>query len=522
VVLAFVRGAGDTWWVQGKGDPNVELLDAAALCGHLVPAGSVPAFLAEHRRELFPDELFEDLFPSGRGRPSVPADVIATVMVLQALEGLSDRDAVQAIRRDIAWKVAAGLSLADEGFHPTVLTLWRNKLRASERPERIFDAVRAVITATGVVKGKTRRVLDSTVLDDAVTTQDAVMQLVSAIRRVRRLIPEAKALVLAAHDYDNDPGKPACAWDDPDGLDVLISALVNDALAVLDAVAGLDLDPAQSDAVGLLALVAGQDVEPGEGDGSWRIRRGTRPGRVVSTVDPESRHLHKSRSVYRDGYKAHVAVEPDTGLVTDCALTPGDVTDGAAGVALLEGEEPGLEVYGDSAYGSGETRAEIRRRGHDPIIKPMPLHRPIPDGFTRDDFVVDHHARTVTCPAGHTATINPSGSVRFDKLCDGCPLRSRCTTAQDGRKLTISAHDDELVFARHAWRDPVVLDHYRQHRPMVERTIAWLVTRGHRKVRYRGVERNQQWLATRLAALNLRRLINLGLTRDDIGWTIPA
>lgn len=113
MVLALVCGAGDTWWVQGKGDPNVELLDAAALCGHLVPAGSVPAFLAEHRRALFPDEMFEDLFPSGRGRPSVPADVIATVMVLQALEGLSDRDAVQAIRRDIAWKVAAGLSLVE-------------------------------------------------------------------------------------------------------------------------------------------------------------------------------------------------------------------------------------------------------------------------------------------------------------------------------------------------------------------------------------------------------------------------
>jgi hypothetical protein len=225
-------------------------------------------------------------------------------------------------------------------------------------------------------------------------------------------------------------------------------------------------------------------------------------------------------SSYRDGFKAHVAVEPDTGLVTDCALTPGDVTDGAAGIALLEDEEPGLEVYGDSAYGSGETRVEIRRRGHDPVIKPMPLHRPIPGGFTRDDFVVDHHARTVACPAGHTVTINPSGSVRFDRLCDGCALRPLCTTAKDGRKLTISAHDDELVFARQAWRDPMFQDHYRQHRPMVERTIAWLVARGHRKVRYRGVERNQQWLATRLAALNLRRMINLGLTRNDHGWAM--
>jgi IS5 family transposase len=506
--------------MQGSSDPNREFLDAAAVCGHLVAAGSVPAFLAEHRQALFPDELFEDLFPSGRGRPSVPADVVATVMVLQALEGLSDRDAVQSLRRDIAWKAAAGLSLADEGFHPTVLTLWRNKLRSSDRPERIFDAVRAVIDATGVIAAKTRRVLDSTVLDDAVTTQDAVMQLVSAIRRVRRLVPAAKALSLAAHDYDNDPGKPACAWDDADGLDQLITALVNDALQVLDAVAGLELDRAQSEAVGLLALVAGQDVEPGQGEGTWRIIRATKPGRIVSTVDAESRHIHKSVSVYRDGYKAHLAIEPDSGLVTDCALTPGDVSDGQAAVALLDGEQPGLEVYADSAYGSGDTRAALRQAGHDAVIKPLPQRSTLPDGFSRDDFVVDYHARTVSCPAGHTVVLTATGSATFGARCRACPLRARCTTAVRGKHMNFSDHDDELVFARQAWRDPVVIDHYRRHRPMVERTIAWLVARGHRKVRYRGVERNQIWLATRLGALNLRRLVNLGLHRADDGWAI--
>lgn len=517
-MLAFCSAGWDTSRVQGKSDPNAELLDAAALCGHLVPEGSVAWFLAEHRWELFPDELFEDLFPSGRGRPSVPADVIATVMVLQALEGLSDRDAVQALRRDIAWKVAAGLSITDEGFHPTVLTLWRNKLRASDQPERIFDAVRAVVDATGTIADRNRRVLDSTVLDDAVTTQDAVMQLVSAIRRVRRLVAEAKALMPAAHDYDHDPGKPACAWDDREGIDQLLTALVSDALATLEAVADAELDSAQADAVGLLALVAGQDVEPGDDEGTWRIIPRTMPGRMVSTVDPESRHVHKSRSVYRDGYKAHIAVEPDTGLVTDCALTPGDVADGAAGIALLDGETERLEIYADSAYGSGDTRAAIRARGHDMVIKPIPLRGGIRDGFNRDDFIVDHRARTVTCPAGHTVNITDRGNATFDRHCRGCPLRSRCTTARDGKSLTIRDHDDELVFARQAWADPIVLDHYRQHRPMVERTIAWLVFRGHRKVRYRGVERNQQWLATRLAALNLRRLINLGLRHTRTGW----
>lgn len=519
-MLAIWLGAGDTCRMQGKSDPNAELLDAAALCGHLVPAGSVPAFLAEHRRLLFPDELFADLFPSGRGRPSVPADVIATTMVLQSLEGLSDRDAVRRLQTDITWKVAAGLSLADDGFHSTVLTLWRNKLRASDRPERIFDAVRAAVDATGVIKGRSRRVLDSTVLDDAVTTQDAVMQLVSAIRRVRRRVPQARALELTTHDYDNDPGKPACAWDDPDGLDALITALVNDALATLAALDGVDLDRAQAEAVGLLALVAGQDVEPGDGEGTWRIIPRTTPGRMVSVVDPESRHIHKTVHSYRDGYKAHVAVEPDTGLVTDCTITPGDVTDGVAASALLEGEAPGLEVYADSAYGSGPTRAAIRGAGHDTVIKPIPLRGGIPGGFDRDDFVVDHRGRTVTCPAGHTVGITPSGAAFFRSRCTDCPLRDRCTTAARGKSLHITDHDDELVFARRAWRDPIVLDHYRRHRPMVERTIAWLVARGHRKVRYRGVERNRQWLATRLAALNLRRMVNLGLAHDGAGWVL--
>ena len=116
--------------MQGSSDPNRHLLDATALCSHLIAPNSVAGFLASHRSELFPDELFANLFPSGTGRPSVPADVVATVMVLQALEGLTDRDAIQQLRTNIAWKVATGLALDDLGFHPTVLTLWRNRLRA--------------------------------------------------------------------------------------------------------------------------------------------------------------------------------------------------------------------------------------------------------------------------------------------------------------------------------------------------------------------------------------------------------
>src|SRR5512132_876577 len=385
-------------------------LDAATWCRHLVPDGSVYAFLADHRHDLFPPELFADLVRQGQGHPSVPAEVIGSVMVLQALEGLSDREAVSALRRDIAWKVACGLRLDDEGFHPTVLVYWRNRIRASERPRRIFEAVGQVVEQTGVLKGRGRRVLDSTILADAVATQDTVTQLVAAIRRVRRLVPHARQVKLSAHDYDR-PGKPDCAWDDPQATQALVSGLVNDALAVLEAVADLELGAEQAEAVALLALVAGQDVEPGQRPGSWRIARKVAVDRVISVVDPQARHTRKTNAQRRDRYKAHLAAEPESGLVTACALTAANLPDGPTGLALLDGEAAGLEGLGDSGYGSGQTRAALRAAGHTQTIKPIPLASAVPGGFTVHDFRVDRHAGTVRCPAGAMAPITSSGQV---------------------------------------------------------------------------------------------------------------
>ena len=505
--------------MQGMSDSNPELLDALALCGHLVARDSVHWFLAEHRQRLFPDDMFADLFGSGRGRPSVPADVIATVMVLQSLEGLSDREAVAQLRNSISWKVAAGRSLTDEGFHPTVLTLWRNKLRGSDRPQRIFDAVREVIRATHILNGKTRRALDSTVLDDAVIRQDAIMQLVAQIRRVRRLIPAAKALVLVAHDYDNDPGKPVCAWNDRADIDRVVTELVTDANLILAALKDVELDDVQAEAVGLLALVAGQDVEPGSEDGTWRIARETRPDRMVSVVDPASRHVHKTTSNYRDGFKAHIGIEPDTGLITACRLTAGNVGDAQAAPGLLDDETEPVEVLGDSGYGSGEFRAHLREHGHTATIKPMPTRPAVPDGFTIDDFTINLAAMTATCPNAITVTISPSRTATFGAKCEGCPMRARCTRSRHGRELKINQHHELLAAARlQALSDEFQIP-YRQHRPMVERSIAWLVRKGARKVRYRGITRNQIGLAHRCAAVNLKRLINLGLDWNQ-NWTI--
>jgi hypothetical protein len=518
--------------MQGRERADRQLLDAGALVGHLVPAGSMFAFLAAHRRDLFGDDDFADLFPSGKGRPSVPASVMASVMVLQVLHDYSDAEAAEAARCDLRWKAACGFPLDHGGFDPSTLVYWRQRLAKSGRPHRIGDAVRRVITETGVLTGRRRRAVDSTILADAVATQDTITQLVAAIRRVARVVPGGPELIAAGctgHDY-SQPGKPRIDWDDPAAKDALVSALVNDANTLVVALRDGELDEQAASAVALLALVAGQDVEPAEGsdgtDGRWRIARKVAEDRVISVHDPQARHTRKSPEARRDGYRAHVSAEPATGLITDEQLTraTGPENSDAAVAAQMIAREPGpAEVYGDSAYGTGDLRAALAEAGHQAVIKPGPLKPAVEGGFTLDDFTVDESASTVTCPAGVTRPISARRNVTFGAACRGCPLRARCTTSKTGRALILHQHDALLRAARADWAaQPAVRENYRKHRPNVERVISQVASRGGRrlKLRYLDTARNNAWLKNRTAALNLRNLISRGLARNNAAWVL--
>jgi hypothetical protein len=530
--------------MQGRSQQDRELLDAGEMAGHLVPAGSVFAFLAEHRRELFPDSFTADLFGSATGRPSLPADLVGSVLVLQALHDLSDGQAADALKFDIRWKVACGRSLTQMSFDPSTLVYWRRRIARSDRPHRVFDAVAEVISQTGILRGRRKRAVDSTVFDDAVATQDTVTQLTAAVRKVARVVPGAADVIgrVCRLDYSR-PGKPPVDWDDPQAKEQLVSDLVNDALAVLAELTGPGApqrEDAGADALGLLALVAGQDVDPAEGsdgmDGRWRIARKVAPDRVISTVDTEARHTRKSKSKRRDGFRGHVAAEPETGLITDCEMTMAageGSTDAENGVTMAgrdrfrpasardEQDEPGLEVYGDSAYGSGQARAGYQAAGHDTVIKPVPLRPAVHGGFTLDDFKLDEEQGTVTCPAGHTRPMSSKRYVTFGAVCAGCPLRSKCTTAKDGRSMDIHPHEGLLRKARAQARTPEFRQAYRT-RAAIERIIAWTATcDGHRiRLRYIGASKNNAWLHSRSAAINLRTLVNAGLTRQDVAWAI--
>ena len=270
----------------------------------------------------------------------------------------------------------------------------------------------------------------------------------------------------------------------------------------------------------LLALVAGQDVEPGDRPGTWRIAQRTARDRVISVVDPESRHAHKTAHSYRDGYKAHVAVEPETGLVTHCDLTSGTVADAAAGAVLIDDDRGARVILGDSAYGAGELRDHLDDKNKTAVIKPPPLRAAVDGGFSLDDFDIDTEKRTVTCPAGVTVAL-VRRKANFGGNCKTCPLKNRCTTATKGRMITLHPNHDLLAAARTQARTDSFDQQYRRWRPMVERSIAWLTRGTNRRLRYRGVARNRLWWAHRCAAINLQRLMKLGLTpKSQGGWAI--
>ena len=307
-----------------------------SFCRDHVSETSIYGMLYRESHRLFPDEAFADLF-ADIGRASVPPRIVSVVMVLQRLEGLSDREAADRITFDLRWKYAAGgLDFDYAGFVHTVLVDMRARLRRSARPNRIFETALEVAHAAGLVGRK--RVLDSTALYDAVATQDTVTLIRSAIRALLRIVDEKLGEELrSCCKRDDDyivPGKPPCDWEDVQAREALVDALARDAYAILAALDGRTLTSEVMQAVKLVATVVGQDLEQRD-DGMFRIARRVTKDRVISTVDPEARHGHKTAARGFDGYKGHIAIDPDSEIITATTVTAGNVSDGSVGEVLV-------------------------------------------------------------------------------------------------------------------------------------------------------------------------------------------
>lgn len=335
--------------------------DMSEYCEKALAPDSIYAFLHRERDRLFPDGDFADLYQN-TGRCSVPPSVVASVMVLQRLEGLSDREAVERYSFDARWRYACGVGSYDTdgwtSFAHTVLVEMRMRLRGSERPDRVFEVALDAAKAAGLV-GK-KRVLDSTPLHDAVATMDTITLIRSAIRGLLRvaddvLRAELRAVLSSGDDYAS-LAKPQVDWDDKEAQAELIDSRAKDGFALIFALSGRELSGAVFQAAVLLATVLGQDLEESE-DGRFAIARRVAKDRVISTVDPETRHGHKTAAHGFDGFKGHAAIDPDSEIITATTVTAGNAGDGSVATDLIadliadepEADEPEAEEIAEAA-----------------------------------------------------------------------------------------------------------------------------------------------------------------------------
>lgn len=498
------------------------------LCESRLPERSIFRLLAAKAHELFPDDSFADLYVAN-GRPSIAPRIVSVVMVLQRYSGMSDREAVDAFAFDARWKYAAGaLDFDHPGFVHTVLVEMRERLRRSERPNRIFESVLDAARGAGLVGRK--RVLDSTALYDAVATQDTVTLVRSALVGLlavaaEPLLVEIRRALKRDDDYAK-PGKPSCDWEDVKARAALVDTLARDGYAALAVLHERALDERVKQAAELLATVLGQDLEKRE-DGVFRIARRVAEDRVISTVDPEARHGHKTAARGFDGYKGHVSVDPDSEIIVATEVTAGNVGDAVPAAAMLKevlesaksapADAP-VEVFGDSSYGTAELVEHIEAAGAEANTKVQPPSA-AKGHFAQDAFTIDPEAKTVTCPNGVLVQLrvrkDGSGLAEFASHCELCPLRAQCTDSPSGRSVNVHAKFKTLARSRDRQRSPEWKARYRATRPKVERKIGHLMRRKHggRRARVRGRIRVAADFALLAASVNLARLARL----DAIG-----
>jgi hypothetical protein len=361
----------------------------------------------------------------------------------------------------------------------------------------------------------------------------------SAVRGLFRvadpdLEAELRAAIASGDDYAS-MAKPQIDWDDPAARDELIDTTARDGYACLAVLEGRVLGPAVVDAGELLVTVLGQDLEVGD-DGRFAIVWGVAPDRVISTVDRDARHGHKTQARGFDGYKGHVATDPDSEIITATVVTPGNAGDASVAEDLIadlvddpgggegdavEPDDANAKVYGDSAYGTGAFQQHLNDHGIESGCRTQPP-APRPGGlFTKDDFEIDLDDDTVTCPAGETADIDrdahDDGIARFAEACATCPLREHCTTSKNGRTIRVGRHEPALAESRAQQAHPDWKADYRAVRPKVERKLAHLMFRRHggRRARVRGQTKVDADFNLLAAAHNLRRLAALNLR--DLG-----
>jgi hypothetical protein len=495
------------------------MFDAAVLSRPL-SEGSFFALLAEHGDRIVRDEDFAECYSSRMGRLSIPPSLLAKVMLLQHRTGVSDEQAMECVAWDLRWKVALGLPVDHQGWHPTSLTKYRARLLLHKKEGLALENTLRLAEELGMLDGAAEQIIDSTPMLGAAATQDTVRLVGHGVKKLIDAVtaadPQAGERLDAGLEFEYErPGeKPDCRWREKAERERMLTRVAQDAERALQSIERPDglLENEQVKAAhDLLRELIGQDfdIDP---DGVPRLHRGTRSDRIISTVDTEMRHGRKSSQTRFDGYKLSAsATNSSEPLITAVHVSPGGETDGPQAKHLIDAQPPERRpgrVLGDTAYGNGPARAELAERNVQ-VLAPVPEGKVVEGRFAKHDFAIDLENGTVGCPAGHTVQIGVSTKgfrqAGFSaKVCGACPLKARCCPGRARRQVKFGEHDELLLAARRALADPDIAEHLRRDRPRIERLLGLLAHRyGARKSRYIGSAKAQLQAAWAAALVNL-------------------
>jgi hypothetical protein len=516
----------------GKRSAQRGLFEADNVLGAFVGEDSFYGYLAAQRGTLFRDDDFTDLYCSDNGRRSVPPSLLATALVLQTYDRVSDAEAKARADYDLRWKVALGIELEARPFAKSTLQEFRAQLILHEAQAAIFKRSLALAKAQGRFRGRTLRVaLDTTHILGRGAVKDTYNLLADGIVLVLRVLAQQAGASLAAYAaglqlerYVNGSslkGQAELDWGNAAARRRLLGEIVADADRLLERVrdvrtglpAGSDAETRLVDVAGRLSRVLGQDIER-KADGP-ALQDGVSRDRLVSVQDPEMRHGHKSARKRFNGHKADIAVDAESQLITAADVLAGNAPDAQGALALVEQTEANTdavvdETLGDCAFGDGATRQAFADAGRVLIAKvPVTQNQGF---FPKTAFTLDLAQDACTCPAGQTTT----GPARRDgrgrrvfrfaaAVCAGCPFQAQCVRGQGGR--TVSVHPQELLLqAARAVQASPAFRAYRALRQVVEHRLARLVQLGLRQARYVGIPKTRFQLLMAAAVANLTLL----------------
>jgi len=542
----------------GKRSAQWGLFEADTLYGEFVGKRTFYGYLASQRRELFRDEDFARLYCPNNGRPSVPPSLLATALVLQAYDGVSDDEATRRAAFDLQWKVALSVELDVRPFAKSTLQEFRAQLIVHDQTRAIFQRSLEVAKRRGVWKKghapqerqHMKLALDTThilgrgaVKDSYNLLADGIVQVLYVLAKLGpfEVMDLAEELGCVRYVHGSSlKGQADVDWTDPRARQRFLAEIVADADRLLELVrvtrrglaAGSPHETELVAAAGVLARILAQDIERREENGP-SLKQGVAPDRLISVHDPEMRHGRKSSSHRFNGHKAQVAVDTDSQLITTVEVLPGNAADADRALEVVEASEAVtdcevVEVIGDCAYGAGNTRAEFAEAGRTIVAK-------VPDiqnqgCFSKTDFQIDLEAGTCTCPNAYTThDLRPAkgggGTFVFaTDVCAACPLRSQCTRSQGGRTVQLHPQEALLQQARELQSRPA-FDEARRRRQVVEHRIARLVQLGIRQARYFGRTKTLFQLCLAAAVANLTLLAATSDTvsvsdSEALGWSL--